>query len=61
MGLPSYLNRNRFGIFYFHVVFPQAFCDTLNRNETRRSLRRHDFKITMKMSLEFQQISSQLF
>ena len=61
MKLPSYLVRNRFGIFYFRIVFPQLVRDILCKKETRKSLRTHDRKIAMEMSLEFQKLNRRLF
>ena len=61
MKLPSYLVRNRFGVFYFRIVFPQLVRDILCKKETRRSLRTHDRKIAILMSREFQQINERVF
>ncbi len=61
MRFPSYLIRNRFGIFYFRVVFPAEVCAILNRKETRKSLKTYDRKIALSMSLEFQKINCEIF
>ncbi len=61
MRIPSYLIRNRFGIFYFRVVFPPLVCAILKRKETRKSFRTTDGKIAMQMSLVFQEINRSLF
>ena len=61
MRIPSYLSRNRFGIFYFRIVFPDAVCDILARKETRKSLKTYNRLLAVSMSLEFQQINKCLF
>ena len=49
MELLSYFVRNRFGIFYFRIVFPKLVRDILFKKETRKSLRTHDRKIAVQM------------
>ena len=61
MRIPTYLIRNRFGIFYFRVVFPAAVCAILSKKEIRKSLRTSDRDIAVSMSFEFQQINKSLF
>jgi len=61
MRLPSYLNRNRFGIYYFRVVFPAEVHAILKKKYTRRSLRTSDRTLAIAMSIEFQQVNKKLF
>ncbi len=61
MKLPSYLNRNRFGIYYFRVVFPPEVHAILKKKYTRRSLRTSDRTLAIAMSIEFQQVNKKLF
>jgi len=61
MRIPSYLVRNRFGTFYFRVVFPLSVCAIIGRKETRKSLRTWDRAIARSISIEFQQICLKLF
>ncbi len=61
MRIPSYLVRNRFGTFYFRVVFPLSVCAIIGRKETRKSLRTWDRALARSISIEFQQICLKLF
>ncbi len=61
MRIPSYLVRNRFGTYYFRVVFPEAVYAILQRKETRKSLRTWDKTLARSISIEFQQICQRLF
>lgn len=61
MRIPSYLSRNRFGSFYFRVVFPSSVCAILGRKETRKSLKTYNKSLAVSMSVEFQQINQHLF
>lgn len=61
MRLPSYLLRNKFGIYYFRIVFPEPIRDILKRREARRSLKTHDRKEAIKISQEFRQLTEKLF
>lgn len=61
MRLPSYLIRNRFGVYYFRIVFPVEIHAILNKKDSRRSLRTSDRSIATCMSMEFQQVNKKLF
>ncbi len=61
MRIPSYLVRNRFGTYYFRVVFPEEVYDIINKKETRRSLRTASKKVALQISLEFQNVTQKLF
>lgn len=61
MRLPSYLIRNRFGVFYFRIVFPVEIRAILNKKDSRRSLRTCDRRTATAMSMEFQQVNKKLF
>ena len=61
MRLPSYLIRNRFGVYYFRIVFPVELHAILNKKDSRRSLRTCERSIATCMSMEFQQVNKKLF
>ena len=61
MRLPSYLIRNRFGVYYFRIVFPVELHAILNKKDSRRSLRTNDRRTATCMSMEFQQVNKKLF
>ncbi|MEZ5446752.1 MAG: DUF6538 domain-containing protein [Gammaproteobacteria bacterium] len=44
MKLPSYLQRNRFGIYYFRRAVPEALRPTVGKLEIIRSLRTRELR-----------------
>ncbi len=59
MRFPSYLVKNRFGIYYFQLVFPKRIRHIFKKKEARRSLRTNDRKIAVIMAQEFRRIAEQ--
>ena len=50
MKLPSYLQRNRYGIFYFRRVLPKDVRDVFGKVEFIRSLKTYEPKIAIQYS-----------
>ena len=61
MRLPSHLVKNRFGVYYFNLVFPKGIRVILKRKETRRSLKTTDRKTAVMMAQEFRNIAERLW
>ncbi len=61
MRFPSYLVKNRYGTYYFQLVFPTSIRKIVKRKETRRSLKTTDRRKAVMMAQEFRLIAEQLF
>lgn len=53
MRLPSYLQTNQYGIYYFRAVFPKSIRLHLHQNEFKRSLKTSNRRLAIKISRVF--------
>ncbi len=61
MRLPSYLQTNQYGIYYFRVVFPQSIQLQLQRREFRRSLRTSNKPLAIRIAIVFKSKIDKIF
>lgn len=61
MRLPSYLQTNQYGIYYFRAVFPQSIQLQLQKREFKRSLRTSNRLLAIRISRVFKSSIDKIF
>ena len=61
MRRPSHLVKNRFGIYYYCIVFPLSITAIIKKKQARRSLRTSDRNVAVLMAQEFTKAVDWLF
>ena len=61
MRLPSYLQANSYGIYYFRAVFPESIRLQIQKREFKRSLRTSDRRLAVKISRVFKSETDKIF
>ena len=53
LKLPSYLQQNKYGFFYFRMKIPKRYTIYLSYREFKRSLRTRDRKVAISLARRF--------